>query len=280
MDFHVFLAVLLAAALHAGWNLIIKLDLDRFLALFLIQTLMGLMGLAMLFAFPLAAPASWPYALASGVTHLGYYIFLAKSYRSGDLSQVYPIARGAAPLLTFVGAYALAGEVVKPVTALGIFLLVAGIWLIARAGNRALKLDGMTLVFALGTSVFIAVYTLIDGLGGRASGSVSSYAALVFVIDAGILFVYGLATRGVGILRQIAPSWKLGVLGAALSASAYWITIWAMSVAHIAAVAALRETGIFFVMVMSVLVLKEKVTPLRGLGGLVILAGAAALRLA
>jgi drug/metabolite transporter (DMT)-like permease len=280
MDFHVFLAVILAAALHASWNLIIKLDMDRFLALFLIQTLMGVMGLAMLFVFPLAAPASWPYALASGVIHLGYYTFLARSYRTGDLSQVYPIARGAAPLLTFAGAFALVGEAVKPVTALGIFLLVAGIWLTARAGGRALKLDGKTIGFALGTSVFIAAYTLVDGLGGRASGSVSSYSGLVFVFDAAILFVYGIATRGTGIIRQIAPSWKLGVLGAVFSASAYWIVIWAMSVAHIAAVAALRETGILVVMVMSVLILKEKVTPLRGFGALIIIAGAAALRLA
>jgi drug/metabolite transporter (DMT)-like permease len=280
LDFHIFLAVILAAALHASWNLIVKLDIDRFLALFLIQTLMGGMGLAMLLVFPLAAPASWPYALASGAIHLGYNTFLARSYRTGDLSQVYPVARGTAPLLTFIGAWALAGEVVKPVTALGIFLLVAGIWLTARTGGKSLKLDGMTLVFALGTSVFIAAYTLVDGLGGRASGSVGSYAALVFVLDAAFLFVYGIATRGTRIIRQVAPSWKLGMLGAALSAGAYWIAIWAMSVAPIAAVAALRETSILFVLVMSVLVLKEKVTPLRGFGALVIIAGAIALRLA
>jgi drug/metabolite transporter (DMT)-like permease len=277
---HVFLAVLLAAVLHASWNLIVKLDMDRFLALFLIQVLMGVMGLAMLLVFPLAAPQSWPYALASGLIHLGYNTFLARSYRTGDLSQVYPIARGTAPLLTFIAAWALAGEAVKPVTALGIVLLVAGIWLTARRGSASLKLDGMTMVFALGTSVFIAVYTLVDGLGARASGSVGSYAGLVFVFDAAFLLIYGIAARGPGIIRQVAPSWKIGTLGAALSAGAYWIVMWAMSVAPIAAVAALRETSILFVMVMSVLVLKEKVTGLRAIGALVIVAGAVALRLA
>ena len=98
--------------------------------------------------------------------------------------------------------------------------------------------------------------------------------------DAAFLFVYGVATRGIGILRQTAPSWKLGTLGAGFAASAYWITIWAMSVATIAAVAALRETGILFVVLLSALVLKEKVTPLRGFGALLIIAGAAALRFA
>lgn len=280
LDLHIFLLVLLAAVLHASWNLIVKLDMDRFLALFLIQVLMGVMGLAMLPFFPLAAPASWPYAVASGLIHLGYNTFLARSYRTGDLSQVYPIARGTAPLLTFIAAWALAGEVVRPLTALGIFLLVAGIWLTARVGAKAIKLDGMTLFFALGTSIFIAVYTLVDGLGGRASGSASSYAALVFVFDALFLLAWGIATRGPGIIRQVAPSWKIGTLGAALSAGAYWIVIWAMSEAPIAAVAALRETSILFVMVMSVLILKEKVTLLRGFGALVIVAGAIALRLA
>ncbi|MDR3299133.1 MAG: EamA family transporter [Candidatus Accumulibacter sp.] len=280
MDSHVFLAVILAGALHAGWNLIIKLDMDRFLALFLIQTLMGVMGLAMLAVFPLAASASWPYALASGAIHLGYYTFLSKSYRVGDLSQVYPIARGGAPLLTFIGVFVLLGEALKPAAAFGVFMLIAGIWLTARACGKALKLDGMTIVCALGTSVFIAAYTLVDGLGGRASDSIGSYSALVFVLDALFLFIFGVATRGIGIVRQIAPAWKLGVLGAALSAGAYWIVIWAMSVAHIAAVAALRETGIVFVVIMSALVLKEKVTPLRGFGALIIIVGAAALRLA
>ena len=280
MEFHVFLAVLLAAILHASWNLIIKLDLDRFLALMLIQSLMGVMGLAMLLLFPLAAPASWPYALTSGTIHLGYFTFLARSYRTGDLSQVYPIARGAAPLLTFIGAFVFAGEAATPITALGIFLLALGIWFTARDGSKVLKLDGKTMGFALGTSVFIAAYTVVDGLGGRASGSVSSYAGLVFVLNATIFLTYSVITRGTGIFRQIAPSWKLGTFGAALAVSAYWITLWAMSVAHIGAVAALRETGIFFIMVMSVVVLKEKVTLLRGFGALLVVAGAIALRLA
>ena len=280
MDFHVFLAVILAGILHASWNLIIKLDMDRYLALLLIQSLMGIMGFVMLLVFPLAAPASWPYALGSGVIHLGYFTFLARSYQTGDLSQVYPIARGTAPLLTFIAAFVFAGEAAKPITTLGILLLTFGIWFTARDGSKVLKLDGRTIGFALGTSVFIAAYTVVDGMGGRASGSASSYAGLVFTLNATIFLTYSIITRGTGIFRQIAPSWKLGTLGAALAVIAYWITIWAMSVAHIAAVAALRETGIFFIVIMSVVVLKEKVTLLRGFGALLIVIGAIALRLA
>jgi drug/metabolite transporter (DMT)-like permease len=280
LELSVFLAVLAAAVMHAGWNVLVKLKLDRFLSLFLLQTLMGLMGLAMLAVFAWPSAASLSYAVTSGVLHTGYNIFLARSYRTGDLSQVYPIARGTAPLLTLIVTFFAAHEAIGIATGLGIGVLVAGIWLTGLVGKRELKLDGLTLFFALGTSVFIAAYTVVDGLGGRASGSPSGYAALVFLLDAVFLLFAGIYMRGPGIVRQVAPYWKSGIAGAALSASAYWIVIWAMTLAPIAAVAALRETSILFVMLMSIRVLKETVTASRVAGGLLIVAGAAVLRFA
>lgn len=280
MDLTVFLAAIAAAVLHASWNVIVKLNLDRFLALFLIQTLMGVMGLGMLLAFGIPAAESWPYALASGILHTGYNLFLARSYRTADLSQVYPIARGTAPLMTLAGSWAFANESVTLLISVGVLILVLGIWMTAVAKDKAIRMDGLTLFFALGTSVFIAAYTIVDGLGGRASGSPSAYAGLVFALDAVFLLVTGIGLRGPGIIRTVAPFWKSGVLGAALSASAYWIVIWAMAHAPIAAVAALRETSILFVIAMSVAVLKERVTRGRILGAALIVAGAVVLRLA
>jgi len=280
LELTVFLAVLAAAVMHAGWNVLVKLKLDRFLSLFLLQTLMGLMGLAMLAVFAWPSAASLPYALTSGILHTGYNIFLARSYRTGDLSQVYPIARGTAPLLTLIVTFFAAHEAIGALTGLGIGVLVAGIWMTGLTGKRELKLDGLTLFFALGTSVFIAAYTVVDGLGGRASGSASGYTALVFVLDAIFLFFAGIYMRGPGILRAVAPYWKSGMAGAALSGSAYWIVIWAMTLAPIAAVAALRETSILFVMLMSIRVLKETVTTTRAAGALLIVAGAVVLRIA
>jgi len=280
LEFTVFAAVLLAAFLHASWNLVVKLALDRFLSLFLIQTIMGLLGLLMIMVFPTPDWACLPYAVASGVIHLGYNLFLARSYRIGDLSQVYPVARGTAPLLTFAGAWAFAGEMPTPLIALGIGLLVAGIALVTLADQRGFKLDSTVLFYALGTSFFIALYTIVDGLGGRASGSPSYYAGLVFIFDAAFLFVVALSMRGPGIIREVAPYWKSGLGGAILSAGAYWIVIWAMSRAPIAAVAALREVSILFVMGMSAYVLKEHVSMRRLLGAGLVVAGAVALRVA
>lgn len=280
MEITVFLAVLAAAAMHAAWNVMVKLKLDRFLSLFLIQGLMGVMGLGMLAVFAFPERASWPYALASGILHTGYNVFLARSYRTGDLSQVYPIARGTAPLLTLAVVWFATNEQIGLAGAIGVGVLVTGIWLVGLAGRGTLRLDGLTLFFALGTSVFIAGYTVVDGLGGRASGSPSGYAALVFVLDAIFLLGWAVSVRGPGILRDVAPFWKSGATGAVLSASAYWIIIWAMTEAHIAAVAALRETSILIVMLMSARLLKEAVTLPRIGGACLIVAGAVVLRLA
>ncbi len=279
MEPDVFLAVLAAAVMHASWNVLVKLRLDRFLSLLLIQALMGVGGIGMLLAFPPPAAASIPYALTSGILHLGYNLFLARSYRTGDLSQVYPISRGAAPLLTLLVTWGFMHEDVNLTIGAGVALLVAGIWAVSLAGRRGLRLDGLTLFFAIGTSLFITAYTIVDGIGGRVSGQPSSYAGMVFVFDALFLSAAALAMRGPGVVRQVAPYWKTGVLGALLAGGAYWIAIWAMTKAPIAGVAALRETSILVVMLLSMRLLNEPVTLPRLAGALLIVAGAMLIRL-
>lgn len=279
MDLTVFLAVLAAAVMHAGWNVLVKLKLDRFLSLVLIQSMIGLMGLAMIATFPWPAPASIPYAVTSGILHLGYNLFLVRSYRTGDLSQVYPIARGAAPLLTLAAAWAVMQEQPSLGGAAGIGLLVVGIWFVSLLGQRGIRPDGMTLFFALGTSVFIASYTIVDGMGGRLSGEPAAYAGMVFIFDSILFGVVAVAMRGPGIAREVAPYWKTGLAGALLSGGAYWIAIWAMTHAPVASVAALRETSILVVMLLSMRVLKETVSPARLFGATLIVAGAVLIRL-
>lgn len=276
----VFLAVLAAAFFHAGWNLLVKLNLDRLLALFLLQVMIGGMAIVMLMIFPWPTRAALPYAVTTGLLHAGYNVFLARAYQTADLSQIYPIARGTAPLVTLVGATLFAGDRLAPMALLGLFIVVAGIWLIASGGRRKLTLDPSSLGFALGTSLFIGVYTVVDGMGARVSAAPSGYTATVFLFDALFMTLATLALRGPGIFRAVVPHWRTGLGAAGLSLAAYWIVLWAMTVAPIAAVAALRETSILFVMVLSALFLKERITLARGLGGALVVAGAVALRLA
>jgi drug/metabolite transporter (DMT)-like permease len=274
----IFLAVILAAFLHASWNVLVKFNLDRFLTMFLLQTLMAVMGIVMLIFFQWPLAAALPYAIASGVLHTGYNLFLARSYRSGDLSVVYPIARGTAPLITLGASSFFTHDAISPIALMGIMVLIAGIWLIALGPSKALKIDKTTLMFALGTSVFIGCYTVVDGLGGRVSGAPSGYTGLVFILDGVFMFFTGLYLRGATILQAVRPYWRSGVIGAAASGSAYWIVIWAMSVAPIAAVAALRETSILFAIGLSSRFLKEPLTFTRIVGGVLVVAGAMALR--
>lgn len=279
MDTTVFVAVLAAAVMHGGWNVLIKLKLDRFLSLCLIQVFIGAMGLAMLAVFPWPSWSSVPHAITSGLLHFGYNLFLIRSYRTGDLSQVYPVARGTAPLLTLTGVWAATQEAPAPAGIAGIAVLVAGLWFISLGGRRQLRLDGVTLLFALGTAAFIAAYSIVDGLGSRASGSPSGYAGLMFAIDGLLLVSAALIWRGPVIIAQMRPFWMSGLAGGALSAGAYWIVIWAMSKAPIASVAALRETSILFVLLLSQRLLKEPVTLRRFAGAGLILAGALLIRM-
>ncbi len=277
MSTHVFAAVLVAAFLHASWNVVVKISLDRFLAMFLLQSLMGVMGIAILVVFASPSPASYPFAVASGLLHTGYNLFLARSYKTGDLGLVYPVARGTAPLLTLCGSYLFTHDPVSPIAAVGIVILILGIWLIALSPS-ALKADRTTIAFAFGTSVFIGLYTVVDGLGGRISGAASGYTGLVFVLDACFMLATGIFLRGPGIFKAVAPFWRSGIIGAAASGSAYWIVIWAMSVAPIAMVAALRETSILFALAFSAHFLKEPLSMRRTLGALLVVGGAIALR--
>ena len=278
MTSSVFALVLLAALLHAAWNVQVKLNLDRFLALFLLQVTMGLFGLCLLVAFGLPDGIGFVYAAVSGVLHTGYNLFLARSYKTGDLSLVYPLARGGAPFLTLAGAYLVLQDVPDPLATLGILVLLVGLILAGLSGIRHRNVDAATLLFAGGTAVFIAIYTLVDGLGGRASGNALAYAGLVFVFDAVMLFFTGLFLRGPQILTQTLPHWKVGLLGGGASALSYTIVIWAMTKAPIASVAALRETSIIFALVLSARFLKETLSLQRVLGGVLIAAGAVLLR--
>ena len=280
MTLFVFLAVLCAAAMHAIWNALVKVHLDRFLSI----TLMTLgMGFAALFALPFVEfPRAeiWPYIIASVIFHIGYRSFLVGAYKAGDFAQTYPLARGTAPLLSALGAIVVVGEVPAPFAIVGIVLLSVGTLVMSfRGGAHLEKLNLRAVGFALGTSIFIASYTLSDGSGARLAATAQSYAAWLFVCDAAGALVLCLIFRGPQSLPVLARDWKAGLFTGVLSGAAYWIVMWAMTKAPIASVASLRETSILFAMLISVLALGEKMTAWRVAAALGIVAGVAALRM-
>ncbi len=266
--------------MHAGWNVLVRLKLDPFASVFLLQGVLGLFGLGMMLVFGLPAKAAWPYVLASGIVHTFYLIFLAKAYEAGDFSLTYPILRGSAPLFTLIGSFFFVGDAVKPLAVVGILVLIAGLLVLAFGKNSVAATHRRAIVFALFTACTISCYTLLDGLGARAAGNPSQYAGFAFFTFGLFIAVTAVALRGFKILYEIAPYWKSGLGGGIVSAVAYWIIIWCMSQAPIAMVAALRETSVLFGIVMSSYFLKERLTALRIAGGVLIVVGAALLRLA
>jgi drug/metabolite transporter (DMT)-like permease len=280
MAFPVFLAVVLAAFLHASWNLLVKINLDRFLAVFLIHTLMGFVGVGLLAYAGLPLSACWPYALSSGFLHTGYNVLLARSYRTGDMSVVYPVARGAAPAISLVLSVVFAGDHISSGELAGLCILIGGLWLVAFGKAARLATDRRTLGFAFATALFIGLYTVVDGLGARAAHDAIAYSGLIYFLDGLFLLIIGLVMRGPAIFAHVIPFFWRGLAGSLMSSLAYGIVIWAMTVEKIGPVAALRESSILFVLVMSRFVLKEQLTPLRIAGGGLIVAGAAVLRFA
>jgi drug/metabolite transporter (DMT)-like permease len=280
MDWYVFGAVLAAAAMHAGWNAVLKVRLEPFSAMALIAACSGVTALPFLAAFGWPKAAAWPWLIASVVLHLGYYLALAEAYRRADMSQVYPIARGGAPLLTAAASLVLVREPIAVQAGLGIALLGSGVALMSLRGARKHEpLDPAAVGFALTTALIISGYTLVDGLGARAAGDPHAYSAALFVINGVpimLLAWWRLGPSGLAAMLRLAGP---GLAGGAMSLASYWIAIWAMTVAPIALVAALRETSVLFAAVIAVVVLKEPFGPIRALAAALMVGGMLLIRL-
>jgi drug/metabolite transporter (DMT)-like permease len=280
MTLSVFIVVLVAAVMHASWNALIKVRADRFASISLTALGMTVSALPVLpfVAFP--AAEVWPWIIISLIVHIGYRLFLIRAYEVGDLAQTYPLARGTAPLITTLGGIVLVSEFPGTLAVTGIVLLSAGTFLMSlRGGTQLGRLNGAAVGYALVTSLFIAGYTLADGIGARLAETAVSYAAWLFACDGVGAMAIGFFYRGRRMLSTLAAEWKIGALTGFLSAGAYGIVMWAMTRAPIASVASLRETSILFAMAISVFVLGEKMTTWRSAAALSILAGVIALRL-
>ncbi len=245
MTFGVFVAVLFAAFLHAGWNALIKLGTSKLTSMLILTLVQGGIGAAIASTRALPEGQVWLWLIASGVFHSVYKLFLAFAYDNGDLSRVYPIARGAAPLMVMlIGALALSDRV-EVLEYAGILVLGCGILLMAHGVFRSGE-SRRLVPLALGSAMATAGYSLVDGLGARVSGDAVTYVAWLFVLDATLFLPICLALRGTAVLRADRRAWVLGSLASVGSYGAYAIAVWAMTIAPIALVTALRETSILF----------------------------------
>ena len=248
-----------------------------------IVTFGGVITLPFLFFLPLPSPASWPYIFGSIALHGAYYFLMINAYRTGDLSLVYPLMRGVAPLITAVLGIILLRELPAPISWLGMLMISFGVIALAmRPAGGAPVLAGheRAVGFALANAAVIAAYTIVDGTGARLSGNAWAYIAWLFVLDSIPFGIYMLATAPQSFATGLIERRWRGLIGGALSAVAYAISVWAMTKAPVALVASLRETSVLFATLIGARLLKERLTPRRWVGVGAVLIGVVALKAA
>lgn len=274
----VLMMVLAAAVLHAMWNAIVKASGDRTIVLGLISLGHIVFGVVLAFNAPAPDRASWGFIVASTVIHFGYYYLLNRSYRLGDLSQTYPIARGVSPVLITLGAVLFVGEQLPAQAWAGVLVVTFGIFLLSGDIWRG-KLPPNLLLSALATGLTIAAYSLVDGMGARISGTAIGYIGWLFIFEIFVvLFVVSRRRKKIfSIDRKLL---LMGIGGGIISATAYGMVIYAKTLAPLGMVSTLRETSVLFAALIGVVILGER--PWRGrliaaivvVGGVILLATA------
>ena len=252
----VFGIVMLAALLHATWNALVKVSVDRELVLGIISLGHIGFGVALALTAPLPAVESWVFIFLSTVIHWAYYIALYYSYRFGDLSRVYPLARGSAPVLVALGAQFYVGEPLSLQAWTGV--VVASVGIMALSFNQTKSPASLAATFAaLLTGLCIAAYSIVDGVGVRLSQSVVGYVGWLFICEVSVV-VFIFTKRRADILTLDRKVWTIGIAGGLISAAAYGLVIYAKSLTYIAFVSTLRETSVIFAALIGVVILKER----------------------
>lgn len=276
MPIEAVIAALIAAVLHASWNAMIKRGGDPLLDLALVWGGSGVVALPLLPFAVVPNAAAWPYLLSTLCVHLPYGLLLAAAYRAGSLSHVYTIARGTPPML-IAAATALLGETLMPGQYLGIAVVSLGILITGIAPHAPLRVT----LLALGVALTICAYSVLDGLGARASGAPVGYSIWFFLV-LGVAFTTLVAMlRGPDNLIVYArQNWRRAAIGGPAGALAYGLVLWAMTFAPVAGVSALRETSVAVAVFIGWAFLHEPMSKRRIAGVVLVALGAAMLKLA
>lgn len=263
--------VLAAAFLHATWNAMLKHAGERALMMAMISFGHVLAGIVIAAGADLPAVESLPYILASTIIHWFYYWFLLASYRLGDLSQVYPIARGVAPLLVASGGFLFASEKLGTNAWAGILLISAGIMALA-FGARNARSDSKAVGFALLTGITIATYSVVDGLGVRLADSPRGYIGWLFIAEGCVMFFIFWQQRA-RLFSIPGRIYVWGLTGGVLSAAAYGLVIFAATLAPLGPISAVRESSVLIAALIGVILFGERPWRIRVFSAGIVLSG-------
>jgi drug/metabolite transporter (DMT)-like permease len=280
MSSQVIAIVLFAALLHAGWNYLVKRSEDTHQGMCAVVLGRLPYGLAVLIFFPAVPASCYPYIVIGALLHVGYQLFLQHSYRFGDLSQVYPMARGSAPFIVALISVSFLDVSYDGFQIGALALIGAGLISLARRGFcPGAEQPYRAAILAVAAGFFIASYTLVDGLGARIAGTALGYYGSVTVLNA-LIYIVVINRIKPGLVRRVVTQfWPHALLSGGASFSAYALVVWAFTQEHIALVASLRETSILFSVLLGVGLLKERLTMAKILAIVTTVIGVVLLRL-
>ena len=261
MSLNIMLVVLFAALLHATWNFLVKRSADKYQGMTSVVFGRVPYALVTLLLVPSISSSALGYVIVGTILHIGYQLFLLNSYKLGDLSQVYPIARGGAPFIVAIVSVVFLGVRYENFEIAALVLIGCGIISLAFAGN-GVKSDKhhTSAMLAVTAGAFIAGYSLVDGLGARVAGTALGYYSLLTIINA---VIYGIIINRMqpGLVKHVVQhELPISLLGGGFSFLAYTLVIWAFTKEPIALVASLRETSIIFALLFGVFILKERLS--------------------
>jgi drug/metabolite transporter (DMT)-like permease len=268
--------VFLSAVAHASWNALVKNAGDRLLMMGAMRAVGLTYGLVMLLFVP------WPSAVTVGwltcatVAVFAYYGLLIQSYRMGDMSVVYPIARGSAPILLASIAFLTIDERLSSLEIAAVTLTSAGILMlvVGKGGDR------IAIALAIATGISIAAYSFFGALGVRASADVLGFQAWLEILT-GIGMVSFIAIRrGSAIGAFIRVHYPMGLLAGVLSVAGYLAYLAAAQILRLGPVSALRESSVIFGTVIGAIALREGFAARRIAAAIMVTSGVVALALA
>ena len=278
MPLNIFLAIILAAFLHAVWNAMVKNEDNKYLAVTAIVLGHVPVSVLIILLTPIPSVESIPFIILSALLHIGYEWYLLSAYRFGDLTKVYPIARGTAPILITIVSLIFLGIALSNFEILGIIIISLGILSLSLQGAKGIK-NRSAVIYALVTGFFIMGYSITDGYGARVSYSFLSYMGWSFILNATIFpIILKINNKSEIITKTFKEGKKIFFIGGTLSYIVYGIVIWGVTQAPIALITALRETSIIFALLIVTFFLKEKFTLLKVIATLVIFFGVALLK--
>ena len=278
MSMNIIVVVLFAAILHASWNFLVKQSDDKLLSMSAVVIGHVPYAVIALIFTPFPLMDALPFLVLSVVFHTGYQWFLLNAYQIGDLSKVYPLARGAAPLLVTLVSIGFLGTALNQNELTAIILIGIGIGSLVFTRSQSGSFGIKTVLLSLITGCFIAAYSMTDGLGARAAQSPFGYYAVGSLATALVWAIYLQFKRPKLLKTLVTTQKRLTLMGGGISFAAYSLVVWAFTLAPLALVTALRETSIIFAMLLGTFILKERMTWQKGAAALLTVAGVIILR--